>query len=418
MLAWIKEYQKAIVYIITIVSVVAIPFYIRSLEIFSKAGGGFVDLRVTLLAGQRIFNHELIYNAQDIAQDMPYLYAPCFAYVMGLYRIIITPERLAIFIWFLSCYLFLGLILKLSLHITEETYEKNSHPWFFYPVLLFLCLRYFLSNIQLGQINIFLDFLLLLSLYFLYHKREFLSGALLAIATLIKLPFLIFILFFLFQKKWKALFSFFITALILLFSPALHLGWHENLFFLTQWKSTLATKSSVILNFKNQSLISFYARGLHFLFKDMEFQKLYTYSYLLSIFTAIPLLISSTIIYFFKEKTKWIKFFGLASCFMIFMVILSPSAWRATFIHLLFPYCFILMYWWNREKKCPFIPRLLILSFVLSSFITGDLFGGSLNTFIHQTSFIFISSLVVLYLLFIIPSRIRAQQDSNLQPSD
>lgn len=363
---------------------------------------------VTMLAGQRILNRELIYNTFDSERNMPYLYAPFFAYVMAGLRMLIPHERVALFIWFLSSYLFLYLILRLISRIIQDNIDGRQLPSYFYPVLLFLCLRFFISNIQLGQVNIHLDFIILLSLYYLYQKKDTRAGVLLAFGGLIKLPLFIFVLFFLLEKRIKALISCFISVIILLLLPVFHLGWNENIFFLKSWINTLLIKSADIAGFKNQSLVSFFVRFLKILFPGWEFSNLYSWGYIVGSGASFGLFLLSFYMYTCKVSSEKLRFWGKVSILMILMVISSPTAWRATFIHLLLPYGFVLSVWWFYDRNQKFIPLCLIFSFLLSSLITGDLFGSKLNEWIQNVSFIFLSALVLLFALIKIPYRIKA----------
>jgi len=406
----IKTHPVSIIYVLTFLAVVVAPVYTTSVRIFFH-GYGYDDFHILMKAGMRIFQGELIYNAQEMASDVPYLYAPFSAYLMGIYHVLFPDGAWARLVWTLLSYLAFGGTLKLCANIMREIFQEKL-PWFFYPVVIFLCFRYFLSNLQNGQVNAFLAFFMALSLYCLFYEKNFWAGAVLAFASLIKLPLLIFLLFFIFLKKWRALGAFVITTFVLLLLPALHLGWNENIFYLQQWQEALHTKSQAIFtyfkNYSNQSLVCFYGRLIELLWPNLEYKKFYFYTYAVSILTAIPMILGSFYIYLTRVKSSGIKFFGLASCLLVLMVILSPAAWKATFMHLLLPYSFILMFWWKFEKSSCFIPLLLILSFGFSSLINKEIFlgmGGDLNILIHKLSFIFFSAVIVFAGLWVLPFR-------------
>ncbi len=404
MIKFIRNKYKEIICYVILISVVLISFIVQIRNVFFKLKG-FADLTNILRAGSRILNHELIYNANDFANDMPYLYAPYFAYLMGILRII-GHERIEVFVWIVFSYLLLWLALKMAGKIVTIN-TPSELPWFFYPALLLFCLRFFLIILHLGQVDVLLCALLLVSLYLLYQKKDVSGGALLSALTLIKTPLGIFVIFLLLEKKWKALISFIAVGFFLLLLPAVHLGWNENLFFLKAWHTTLTTKATnmITYTYRNQSIFAFYIRLTQFFSPSWEFSKLHSVSYFLSALTSSILLATSLLIYYFKSIPNHIRFCGKISCLMTLMIICSPTAWKATFIHLMLPAGFLLHVWWKNNKKGYLIPAGLFFSFLLSTLITMGILRMEFRVLMLQWSTVFFAPLVILVLLWAIPFR-------------
>ncbi len=124
MISFIRKNFKYFIYVLTILSVVIIPLFIHIRNIFFVQEA-YMDFMICMTAGQRILNHELIYNAEEITNNMAYLYAPYFAYLVGLFREVVGHERITLFIWFLANYLFLWIILKI---IRKLLIDDNLPP--------------------------------------------------------------------------------------------------------------------------------------------------------------------------------------------------------------------------------------------------------------------------------------------------
>ncbi|MCJ7804784.1 DUF2029 domain-containing protein, partial [Patescibacteria group bacterium] len=225
---------------------------------------------------------------------------------------------------------------------------KPAQKW---PVFLFssaLFIQFIPTKftLTLGQINLIILFLIVLSFYFYQKKKNVFSGFFLGIVTLIKIfpGFLIF--FFLKEKKWKIMISFLITCFlgvlltVLIFKPVLFFNYFGqvggNLFF----------KGGEISYF-DQSLNSFLLR--------LNLPNLWRLGFRL-IFTLISLWI------FLKAKNKALSYFGLIFSILIFL----PSfAWFHHYV-ILIP---LMMFLWSQTKKKDYLPKIILgLIYLLVSF--------------------------------------------------
>ena len=143
MIGFFRKKYKEIIYCLTFISIVLAPLIVQAWNAFFTFKG-YTDLKHILRASTRIFNHELIYNPGDFSNDTPYLYAPYFAYLMGILKII-GHERIEMFVWNICSYLLLWLALKMTEKLLTAD-APSKLPWFFHPLLLLFCFRFFLSG--------------------------------------------------------------------------------------------------------------------------------------------------------------------------------------------------------------------------------------------------------------------------------
>ena len=101
---------------------------------------------------------------------------------------------------------------------------------------LLLCASPLIGDLQHGNINILILFLVAACLYAFHRGHDGLAGVFLALAICCKVTPALFVFYFLWKRQWKLLAG--CTAglsLFLFFVPSLFLGWHNNLALLTSW---------------------------------------------------------------------------------------------------------------------------------------------------------------------------------------
>jgi alpha-1,2-mannosyltransferase len=99
-----------------------------------------------------------------------------------------------------------------------------------------LGLRPIMGDLSHGNINIFILFLVVLSLYAFHRKRDLASGLLLALAITAKVTPALFVPYFVWKRAWAALAGC-VAGLVLFFwlVPGLALGFDRNADFLDSW---------------------------------------------------------------------------------------------------------------------------------------------------------------------------------------
>ncbi len=209
------------------------------------------DFGVCYRAGQRILWGETLYRTVD--GHLQYKYTPASALFYSAFASL--PYEAAKIIWYyleLVC-LFAGFWIS---YRCLPSWEKGKG---FVIGLGFLILaKYTGREIQLGQVNIFIIFILVLMLAAWLKKREFTSGVLWGISIFFKPYALVFLPYFLLKRRFKIVASGVAFLAIGLIVPALIFGWEGNLAVLREWVGTLSQSTPVLVAVSdNASLYAF-----------------------------------------------------------------------------------------------------------------------------------------------------------------
>jgi alpha-1,2-mannosyltransferase len=303
----------------------------------------FIDFKVYWDAARAVLIGGSVYSFGDkYLNNIPFNYPPTALFFLLLLPLF-SQSVSSLFLFFLSLGSLLG-----SLYLLTKMFFKPAQKWLVFFLSSVLFIQFFPTKFTwtLGQINLIILFLIVLSFYLYQKKRDIFSGLFLGIATLIKIfpGFLIF--FFLKEKKWKTIVSFLVTCLggilltVLIFKPVLFFN------YFGQIGADLFFKGGEISYF-DQSLNSFLLR--------LNLSNLWRLSLRL-IFTFVSLWM------FLKTTNKALSYFGLIFSLLIFL----PSfAWFHHYV-ILIP---LMMFLWSQTKKKDYLPRILLaLVYILVSF--------------------------------------------------
>src|SRR5262245_38556862 len=105
-----------------------------------------------------------------------------------------------------------------------------------------LSLRAITGDLQHGNVNLFILFLVIGGLYALYHERDFLAGLVLALAMACKVTPALFLPYLVWKRAWWALAGCAVGLLLFFwpgFVPALFLGWDKNVEYIGSWMNQM-----------------------------------------------------------------------------------------------------------------------------------------------------------------------------------
>jgi hypothetical protein len=238
---------------------VTLIFVVFLLLFVFKVKNDMIDFQVNYEAGKRLRLAETPYRFEDGHYMFKYLPSSAFLYLPLSY----LPLDLAKGIWyFFTIFCFLALI-RLSFLLVPATTKKLRWLMIVPPLIL---IKYFLREIDLGQINTIVILTLLSMIWFLQrqtkendHKKNIYAGLLWGLAVALKPYALIFLPYFLLKGKWRTLLSgiFMLSAAILI--PSLYYGLKGNLIVLEEWISTLSQSTPTLLTtWDNISIIAFF----------------------------------------------------------------------------------------------------------------------------------------------------------------
>lgn len=196
-------------------------------------------------------------SGEDMAARDGYPNPPIMAIV--LYPLAKLPPMWGGLAWF---YLKVGLTL-LSLRWVFRLVETAEIPFPLWArvVTVLLSIGPIIGDLQHGNVNLFILFLVLAALTAFRNRRDFLSGLLLGLAVACKVTPALFIPYFLWKRQWRVLAGCSAGLLLFLwpgFVPALCLGWEENQKQVGSWYMEMVypfvVEGKVTSEHNNQSL--------------------------------------------------------------------------------------------------------------------------------------------------------------------
>lgn len=343
------------------------------------------DFGMYYRAGERIISGETLYRESD--GHLKYYYSPTSALFFAVFSHV--PYEWAKLLWYILQFLFLAGVFFLSLRILPSP-EKNAASvclWAFFILLKFLG-----REVELGQMNLLILFVLTLMLYFLLEKREVASGLLLAPSLFFKPYALVFLPYFLIKKKYRAVcvgLSVFLVGLIL---PALFYGFRGNLIVLKEWTFSLSHSApSHFSGYDNASLYGFLSKAF-----PADWSKgVVTVLILVFLLLALALL---WMIRTGRASREVQRPEVLESSFLFIMIpLLSPLGWNYIYLYSFLAVMLIVSVF----KKYPLALKLiLIINFIMISTSLVEIWGKELFHFYTQYSLVAVNYLVVLFGLF------------------
>jgi hypothetical protein len=327
-----------------IVFVLILTFFLV-LYISPKRTRGDFDVYYT--SSQNYVARAPVYVAHDGIDE--FKYSPLFALVFS--PLTMLKKTPALYVWEILNILSLYSIFYLLFRLKQMSFSAPK------DLLIIVCLfaltgPYIFSNIMLGQINIFLCFLMVLTMYLEIKRKDFWAAVVLAFSLMIKFFPLLFLFYFILKRRFKlAAFTLLMVAFFLLL-PSVYTGFDLNSKYLHGWFVLLkATPAHLLYSAKNNSLLSFYA---WFFIARHDVHAVNDYNSIL------------------KPLTPEVYYFCAASCFILFVaffydvfsvkyerkdsvfldycglfvlgLLFNPLAYLNALVFLIVPYFFILRY--------------------------------------------------------------------------
>jgi hypothetical protein len=218
-----------------------------------------IDFEVNYEAGKRLRLAETPYRFEDGHYMFKYLPSSAFVYLPLSY----LPIDVAKGLWFFLIILCSLTLIRISYSLVPSTSEKSEWMTVIPPLIL---IKYFIREIDLGQINTLVTLILLIMIWSLdrsredkFHKENIYSGLLWGLAIALKPYALIFLPYFLLKGKWRILLSGMCMLIIFLMIPSLYYGFEGNFIVLDEWFSTLSQSTPTLLTtWDNISIIALF----------------------------------------------------------------------------------------------------------------------------------------------------------------
>jgi hypothetical protein len=343
-----------------------------SLVFLFRVKDEMADFEVNYKAGQRIKSGETLYRTADGHWQFKYLPFSAFLYL----PLTLLPLSWAKAVWFGAIVLASVMIFAISSQLVDYKKNKFFSPAFFTALIL---ARYFLRELQLGQINALITWLLVAMIWLLARSTRpsasAASGALAGLSTALKPYAVVFFPYFAFRKKWPALALGLVVFSLAIFAPALFYGWKGNLVVLGEWKSSLAASTPSLLS--SQDNVSL----LGFLMKRTQDQSLS-----LTIYGIILAALGGLVLYLLHRGSGISQSTVLDGFLLLALIpLVSPLGWDYTFLSAAPAVMLICKHY---DKYRPFWRGFLILNFLVISLSLYDLMGRRLYAAFMSSSMI------------------------------
>ncbi len=323
------------------------------------------DFEVNYTAGKRMRAGENLYQKKDGHYMFKYLPSSALFYI----PLSFLPLNVAKAIWFVLVVFSICSLVTISYRILPLKTGKPFYLLFFTSLIL---VRYFLRELQLGQINAVVGMVLLFMVWFLISEKdkkpaqnEISAGLLWGLALSLKPHSLIFLPYFLIKKKWKALLSGLGFLSLALFVASLFYGFKGYTAVLKEWLAALSRSTPGL--FTSQDNISFVAL----------FMKWTGERNLSLVLAGVAVILLAFLVLAIVIKGKGILRAPVLECSVLFILIplVSPLGWDYTLLVSVLGVMILIQNFFEFSK---FWRALLVADFFIITFSLFDILGREL----------------------------------------
>ncbi len=198
-----RKNKKAIYFVILVILGLIILGYYHD----RRTCWGSNDFDTYYFAGGLVVNGENLYTHEAFRTELsPYLYLPFFAILIS--PLTLLHIRVASVLWYaLNVGALIGSLYISAKLIAGDVKLKEvfyTQPYLLKIISLAFIIAIWADNMSLAQVDFMIFFLIVLSLFAYDKKRPFLSGIILALASVIKIYPAYFLLYFVVKRRFKA----------------------------------------------------------------------------------------------------------------------------------------------------------------------------------------------------------------------
>lgn len=388
-----------------------------------KANSMGNDINVYLHASKQFFNSENIYSNNPFNF---YLYSPFFALLLR--PLSIFDYNIGRIIWALINVAVTVRLWKIFYDILFDkiTLSKSMRKW--WTVIVIILSAGFLNhNLILGQITIIILWLTLEGLYQINKGNEIVGSVLIALGINIKIIPMLLLFYLFFKWKIKPLIYIGLVSVVLLFIPALFVGFQYNNDLLIKWKDTInPTKSKYVFEKEDgcnslNAIIPAYFHDFELgeggdgkaskrVLKHISYQKLLV----ILQFTRVIVLLSFLALVFYQRKSREshsLYFFWEFSYLCIISLLIFPHQLKYVLLYLVPAGAYLTMFiLLIKQLKLQVKPLYKVIAFfsvgiiLLLSLSGRDIIGNKAVDFIDYYHIIgFIQLIFMAFLLIIRP---------------
>ncbi len=375
--------RSTLVWIIAVVALSAGLFVL-------KINRDMVDFGVNYAAGERLIHGETLYRTSD--EHYQFKYAPFCAMIYA--PLAMLPPTAARIIWYV-------LVLAATAGLLLSTYRllgpKDPRGARTATILAALVLaKFFLREVQLGQINAIITALLFIMVINLVRDEEkrskgrsVLAGLLWGLATALKPYALIFLPYFLLKRRWNILWPALLVLGVSLFAPSAYYGFNGNILVHEEWISSLSRSTPALLDSQdNVSLLAMLTKWT----RDTGFAQLSYGIILLGLILTVYMFIR-------RGRTQSAPAMPEAALLLLLIPLISPLGWDYTFISSVLAVALVF-------RHLPSFPKIvqagLILNFAVIGLSLYDLMGRKAYAAFMSASVLTLNFLLLVVVLVIL----------------
>jgi hypothetical protein len=339
------------------------------------------DFGVCYQGGQRIAQGETLYREAD--GHLQFKYSPAAALFFA--PLALLPYGAAKAVWYMLELAFLFGIFLFSYRMLQ-TEATRATPLFIWTFLIEL--KYLARELELGQVNLFILFLLILMLHSLIKGKEDRAGLLWGGSLFFKPYALVFLPYFFLKKRFRALLAGIAISAAGFVFPAIFYGVRGSFAVLREWPKTLFKSTSGLLaSYDNASLYGFLLKAFPSLSRQLSGV----------LFLTIFLLLAAVVL--------WLVWAGrtsasienpevLETAFLLVLIpVFSPLGWNYNYLYSLLAAMLILSAWRHFPRTAQII---LSANFVIIGTNLIELWGRELFHFYTHYALAVLNFLIVL----------------------
>ena len=369
-------------------------FSVGLLLFIFKVREEMVDFEVNFQAAQRLQLGETLYRLADEHYQFKYMPISSFIYL----PLTLLPLDLAKAFWFFFIISSSVCLVVLSNKLVDP--KSNSYGLLSLLPSLVLA-KFFLREIQLGQINSIVTLILIAMTWMLAEdnnknriRNETLSGLSWGLAIALKPYALIFFPYFLLKKKWRSLAYACGLLAVAFLVPSSYYGIKGNITVHQEWISTFFKSTPTFLTTQdNVSIFAFFSKWI-------------SHQNLSLLFTGLTLSLLALLILFLIFKGKSLHRAPVLECSVLLICIplVSPLGWDYTFLMSLLGITIVLRQF---QSYTFFWKIILIVNLCIISLSLYDLMGRETYSLFMSWSVLTVNFLFLIgYLSFLRIKRI------------
>ena len=350
--------------------------------------GGIVAIYVTKIA-RRMPDYDVLRRTAERALAATPLYRPedghwqfkyLPAFAVATIPIAVPPDGVMRAIWFTGSVLLLVLLLRKSVTVLPERHHSRAY---LIGITFVLLGKFYVHELELGQVNILLTTLVVLAVAAMQAGREVQAGLLVAVAIVVKPYAVLLVPWLAARRRLPSFAGVAIGIAVALLLPVSVYGFEGNTHLLAEWWRTVTqTTAPNLLDFNNVSAASVFARWLG------------PGPTAVALAAALMLALLAVAVVVFLKRS------GIAApeplevaLLLTMMPILSPQGWDYVFLLSTLATMLLVNY---RSQLPPVVKPAVTIALVLIAFTIFDLVGRTAYQSLMRLSMITICYLIVI----------------------